>query len=515
MTGRAAMTPSTSTSTLAAGSRSTARLFQLLILTLALVPAFLFMQGCGGAAPSAAAAASTQPSGPSIAPTTANIQVWQTYQFSVSGPNAGASCTWATSDASILSSLGGGEFQGMQTGTAKVTVTCDGASANASVVIAAQQQSGPIQITSGGTYSGNWTSNDPATPAVTIRTDDPVVLQDSVISGKGTLIDISGVKNGANVTIENVTATGLDPQTAGTQRGSFVNATQFDSLIVRNCTMTGVSFGVKAYAASPSTLSIVNNSATDLEDRASDGQGGFEASRPSKGHFVILNGIAASAGAEIAWNKVVQTIGQSSTEDVINIYNSQGSAGSPIEVHDNYLEGASSPVYTTHYTGTALITDGTGTNGATPTAFVAFNDNQVVATAGTGLGIAAGHDISASGNRIVSCGMTANGNWYAWGASAIVIWNYYQSASFYNNTITTSAGGMMGPNTNGQPTVYDVWTNTADMADPGISVSGNDFTNPCVASSGVNLQAEQAERTYWTNKIAQAGEVIGDQHLNN
>jgi hypothetical protein len=29
----------------------------------------------------------------------------------------------------------------------------------------------------------------------------------------------------------------------------------------------------------------------------------------------------------------------------------------------------------------------------------------------------------------------------------------------------------------------------------------------------VNLQAEQAERTYWTTKTAAASELIGDQHL--
>ncbi len=229
----------------------------------------------------------------------------------------------------------------------------------------------------------------------------------------------------------------------------------------------------------------------NLEDRASDGQGGFEASRPSLGHFVLLDGVSATSGAEIAWNKIVQTVGQSSIEDVINLYNSQGSEVHPIVVHDNYMEGSSSPVINGHYTGTALITDGSGSNGASPTAFVQFNANQVVATAGTGVGIAAGHDITATGNRIVSCGVTASGTWYAWGANAIVIWNYYKSADFYNNTITGTDGGMVGPNANGLPAVFDVWANAPDMRDPGNSVVGNDFTDPCVASGGINLQAER------------------------
>jgi hypothetical protein len=341
-----------------------------------------------------------------------------------------------------------------------------------------------------------------------------VVIQDSVITSRGTLIELSGVKTGANVTIDNVTGTALDPEVSGAQRGAFLSATQVASLTVKNCSIIGASFGINLTASSPTTLEISNNYASNLEDRASDGQGGFLATRPSLGHFVILNGVSAPSGADISWNQVVQTIGQSSTEDVINIFNSQGSQGHPIAVHDNYMEGSSSPVVNGHYTGTALITDGPGTGDAQPTAFVLFQANQVVATAGTGVGIAAGHDVTATANRIVSCGMNNAGTWYAWGANGIVIWNYYGSTQFYNDTITGTVGGMVGPGTNNTPTAFDAWGNPPDMLDPGNSIAGNDFTNPCLTSSGVNLQAEDAERAFWTSKTSSANELIGDQHMN-
>ena len=373
--------------------------------------------------------------------------------------------------------------------------------------------SGPIVITQGGTYSGTWRSDDPKVAAVTIRTNEPVVVRDSHISSRGDLMVVSGVKAGANVTVENVTGTALDPGVSGQERGSFLKASNVASLVVKNNTMTGVLFGVKIWSSQPTKLEILNNLATDLEDRASDGNGGFLASRPSLGHFVILNGITAASGAEIAWNKVVQTMGQSSTEDVINIYESQGTAAHPIEVHDNYMEGNSSPVVTKHYTGAGLIADGPGTNGASPTAYVVFRDNQVVATPGNGIAIAAGHDITATNNRIVSCGMTADGTWYAFGAQAVAVWNYYETNPFYNNSVTGTTGGMVGPNSAGQPTAFDLWFNASDMQAPGDSVAGNDFTDPCLTSTGVNLQAEDDERTFWTQKIAAAGEAIGDQHL--
>ena len=102
----------------------------------------------------------------------------------------------------------------------------------------------------------------------------------------------------------------------------------------------------RAVTSTVSTIQILNNIAVNLEDRASDGQGGLLPIEPEAGHFIILNSIVAPAGAEIAWNQVMQTIGQSSTTDVINLYRSQGSAGHPIWVHDNYIEGDSSPVAT-------------------------------------------------------------------------------------------------------------------------------------------------------------------------
>jgi hypothetical protein len=485
-------------------------------LVFSVLSAILLIQGCGGSATQSAfqSSQSTSTATTTLSPSTASIQAWQEVQFSISGDGAGEQCTWQSSQPSVLQSLGDGQFQGTQTGSAQVTVNCGSSSATASVTVTAQQASGPIVITSGGTYSGNWSSTDPNTPAVTINTNDPVVIQDSVISSRGALISVSSASTSANVTVQNVTGTALDPQVSGAQRGIFLDAPQVSSLVVKNSSIIGASFGIKLGASTPSTLQITNNYASNLEDRASDGQGGFLASRPSLGHFILLNGVSAPAGAEIAWNQVVQTIGQSSTEDVINIYNSQGSLAHPISVHDNYMEGASSPVVNGHYTGTALITDGPGTNGSSPTAYVQFENNQVVATAGTGVGIAAGHDVSATGNRVVSCGITSSGTWYAWGANGVVIWNYYSSTQFYNNTITTTAGGMVGPNSNNVPTAYDLWVNPPDKSDAGVSAAGNEFTDPCLTSSGVNLQAEDAERSFWSSKIAAAGELIGDQHLN-
>jgi hypothetical protein len=462
--------------------------------------------------PAPVSAPTPSPAPLTLAPASATIQAWQTIQFTLSGADNPSACTWTTSSVSVLPSVGDAEFEGQQVGSANVSVACGAQTAQAAVAVVPQAASGPIKITSGGTYSGNWNSDDPTTAAVTISTDQPVTLEDSQITGRSTLIRVSGVTTGANVTIENVTGAALDPGVSGQQRGAFVSASKISSLVVRNCTMTGVSFGIITDPSTVSTLKILNNFAVNLEDRASDGQGGLLSTRPYLGHFAILNGIAAPQGAEIGWNQIVQTMGQSSVEDVINIYGSQGAAGAPIWVHDNYIEGNSSPSAPANYTGAGIIADGSS---HTVTAFATFENNEVVHTAGSGVAIANGHDVTASGNRIVSCGQDTSGAWFAVSyANATSIWDSYKSGPslFYNDTVTDSAGGLVRPNAEGNPMDADFWGSSLSMTYPGNASSGNDFTNPCLVNGKLNLAAEDAERAYWAQKIAAADELIGDQH---
>jgi len=502
-------------------SRLTAAYSPAPLLAPLLFAPLLLLGGCTASLASAAAVSGPTPiSSPalppnplSLTPASATIQAWQTLQFTLTGADNPTGCIWSTSSASVLSSLDGGQFQGQQVGSATVSVACGTLAAQAAVTVIPQVVSGPIVISSGGTYSGNWNSDDPATPAVTIATGDPVTIEDSFITSRGTLIHILGAAAGAHVTIENVTATALDPGVEGLQRGAFVSATNIVALVVRNCTVTGVSFGVYAAGSTVSTLQVLNNLAINLEDRSSDGQGGLLAARPDPGHFVILGRVVAPEGAEIGWNKVVQTMGQSSVEDVINIFRTQGAPGAPVWVHDNYIEGNSSPSAPNNYTGAGIIAD--GGSAAPVTAFALFENNDVVHTAGSGVVIANGHDVIATGNRIVSCGQDASGTWFAMTyANAASIWDGYNSgpALFFNNTVTATAGGLVRPNAEDNPMAADFWGSPLSMTYPGNSASGNDFTNPCLVNGTLNLAAEDAERAFWAAKVAAAGELIGDQH---
>ncbi len=223
----------------------------------------------------------------------------------------------------------------------------------------------------------------------------------------------------------------------------------------------------------------------------------------------MLHNMVLPNGAEIAWNELRQTVGQSSTEDVINIYHSQGTSVSRITVHDNYMEGYSSST-TPIYTGNGLITDGDSTN---VSAYVLFQANQMVHTAGGGVAIASGHDVTAIANRVVSCGTDSLGHWYSRaGTAAVALWNFYGAPQFYNNTITQTAGGLVSPDSNGLPVVSDLFINPADAQDSSNSVSGNLFTDPCLVNGQMQLSAENAERVLWTIKVGANNVLLGDQH---
>ena len=360
-------------------------------------------------------------------------------------------------------------------------------------------------ITTGGTYSGRWTSNDPNTPAVFINTDQPVTIQNSTITGRGNLIVVNG-NYGAHVTLQNVTGTALDPGVYGTQRGSFVRATKTASLQVTHCSMYGVSFGVQVLYSTMQTLTVSENLASELEDRASDGEGGLLTSRPSLGHFLMLNQVTAPLGGDIGWNQIIDTVGESSTEDVINIYKSQGSTARPIVVHDNYLEGYSSTTAES-YTGTGIIADGDGQ--VPDTANVLIENNEMVHAAGSGVEIATGNNVAVKANRVVSCGMDASGNWIAMPfVNAIVVWNYYGTAEFVNNTVQGTQGGMLRPSSTGAVEVADLWAATSQL-NATDTLGPNQFTDPCLVNGQVNLGAEDAERSFWQSKLAAARIVPG------
>jgi hypothetical protein len=217
-------------------------------------------------------------------------------------------------------------------------------------------------------------------------------------------------------------------------------------------------------------------------------------------------------GGEVAWNQMINSDGVASVEDIFSFYQSHGSSDKPVLVHDNYLEGAFATGLTTPYTGGGMQMDGASNDPATATGFLHIENNTVVHLAGFGIAIAAGHDISVIGNRIVSCGKDSSGNWIAMtGETALVMINYYQTDQYFNNYMANNSGGLVRPDTEGNPSVGDVY---ASGASPSLNnlIGANSFEEPCLAPSNPSLTAESLERSRWLNTVALSGEMLGDQH---
>jgi len=445
----------------------------------------------------------------SIFPASSIAHVGDNISFTAQGESAGdsAACSWSSSNDQMLAATGQGTFLANSPGNVTITAACAQQTATSTVVVLQSGYTAPITIKTGGRYSGRWESLDPTVPAVTIKTDEQVTIEDSVVTGPGNLIVAGGEKSGLHLVIQNVIGIGVDPRIPNKARGSFLTASTANSIDVNHCSMQGVSFGVSLRDSTPTYLNISNNIASDMDDRASDGNGGSLLYRPLLGHFVQVGRVKAISAATIAWNEVINTPGKASVEDIINIYNSSGeSAANPLQIHDNYLQGAFS-AGNSNYTGGGIITDGGSNDPQQADGFVDIYNNQVVQTANYGIGINSGHDIKVRNNRVVSCGKDKSGNWLAttW-SNGYALWNGYNTNQFYNNEIIANAGGLIRPNASGDPMRADIWT-------PALSIPlDNSVQNNQFLAGGISAPTqldEQNERIAWDAKLLQNGQTLG------
>jgi hypothetical protein len=332
----------------------------------------------------------------------------------------------------------------------------------------------PLVIMHGGIYSGTWSSENSAVPVVMIKTSEPVIIRNSILTGRGILVQ-SGVDH-TKLLISNCKGVGLKPNAGGLCAGRFLDDQSFDSLRVEHCEMdhtAGIylrnfSGDRKTSKTSGPTIEIVGNVAMDIDGRKTDAQGQYLNFNLRKNRktgvteagfmevqFLQLDGIHAVPGIEIAWNHVINHPQSSRVEDNISIYNSSGTAASPITLHDNCIRGAyncdpgansfsdQTFDYDNSYSGGGIMLgDGSAKRPADRPGYVLACDNVVIATGNYGIAIAAGHDISFQRNLIVSSGLLKSGKAVAAQNVGAYIWN--SSASNRKLPATFLANGGRG-----------------------------------------------------------------------
>ncbi|MDO7852495.1 Ig-like domain-containing protein [Hymenobacter convexus] len=357
---------------------------------------------------------------------------------------------------------------------------------------------GPITITQGGTYTGNYRSTDSSTPAVTIATSSPVTLQGCIIVGPGDLIQANGTPG--DITVLNSQAFGTTPTQDNRYRGRFIAATNAKNIRAENNYLehtTGFTiYQFSGDGSASQTVRILRNRVLDIDGRTRNG--GTQGA-----NFVGLNTVRNTANIEIAWNQVINEPNQSSVEDNINFYNSGGTSQSPALVHDNYVQGAYPyPATSGTFSGTGMTTDGDGVASANLTAsFVNAYNNQFISTCNAGMNIAAGHDISYYNNRIVTSAMLPDGTALpaVYAGTAVFNGNQAPSSIFYNNTIHDNTIGYRSP---GYSNPY------ADRHDESNGACSS-CTNTTHLPNPITVSVEQNELTLWQQKLTQNNVTLG------
>ena len=328
--------------------------------------------------------------------------------------------------------------------------------------------SGPITITQGGTYTGNWVGSGIG-PAVKIATSAPVTIQNSTIKNTGAAPLIDANYPGAQLTVHRSTLDG-----AAGSVGKAVYADNFKSVRVENCTIN-FTWGIRLDAIQAGgTIVVTKNRGRNMVRNASD---------PSH-FFQAANHAQQPAQIDVSWNEIINTFGQSGVEDVINMYGA-GYA----KIHDNYIQGAYPDTLGGGYSGSGIMLD----SGAHDNEVY---NNIVVDTVNAGIGIASGWNNAAHDNRLVFDGRNDAGNLFAAANIGGYVWNYDGSASWNNNHMTRNTVGWV--KANGERN--DLWFPHAPSSDYGTNSA---LPNP------ITRQTEQGEYQNWLAKLAANGVTVG------
>jgi hypothetical protein len=245
------------------------------------------------------------------------------------------------------------------------------------------------------------------------------------------------------------------------------------------------------------TVKILYNNALNIDGRWSDGNGGFQSGANANDlvQFAQFNACHNMAGVEIAWNQVVNLPGQSRVEDNISVFQSSGTAASPILIHDNYIDGAypADAAGDNSFTGGGImVSDGYTGSASTDSGHVRAYNNIVMDTTNYGIAVSSGLDDQVYNNVVISTGKLPTGQTPASQNVGIYVWNQSGDPNFQSPVVTGNTIGWVGPNGSRN----DEWTPDATATDTSLS-------------GAITAATEQSYYTAWAQSATVAGLTIG------
>ena len=281
---------------------------------------------------------------------------------------------------------------------------------------------GPITITTGGTYTGWYQSNNNAVPAVTISTTQPVTLSRVHIIAKGVGVWAYDTK-GTRLTIVDSVFEQIDPGAVVNHRA--VEVDQPASFVFEHNQLIdtdGVEIhGLTSLQVNP--LRVNYNLAINI--------GRYP--HPTDGNccvqFVQMDHVVSPDG-QVLWNHTRNLPGQSGVEDNISFYVSGGTdSAHRIDVGHNLIDGAySRDLSITNFTGGGInLGDGGGGSGIGGGGWNYAHDNVVVSTTNYGISVN-GPNNYATNNVLINDGAEQTSSF----GQAIVAWPEVSPAGLHS-----------------------------------------------------------------------------------
>lgn len=253
--------------------------------------------------------------------------------------------------------------------------------------------SGPITITSGGQLTGGcYESTNPATPAITIATTQPVWLDHVLVRHRGFGVFAQATTD-TNVAVTHSTFMATCPASVVDQLAIYL--LQPDSLVAeRNRFVDGHGVGINGDNLVTSLLRVNYNDYIDIGRW--DTPGFIGAFHSDKGNY--------PNGAEVGWNRIKNHRGRSIVEDCIGMTQTNGASGAPVDIHHNLIDGCYP------YSGDgAGFTGGAIDLGDLGGSWQSSHDNFIVRATNNGLMIPAGSNLHHYANRVVNSGIADDG----------------------------------------------------------------------------------------------------------
>lgn len=368
----------------------------------------------------------------------------------------------------------------------------------------------PIIITTGGTYTGNWESTVHGTPAVKIQTNQAVTFVNCNFRGPSKLLtnQASGI-TGNKVTVTDSRFYGTYPGGTGLHGDYAVYLLGFDYFHFEHNHIEqkgGILLQTWSGATATQPVRVRYNTAKNIDGRKTNGSGGYLTGGTNADQHILqflqFNDVLNCPNVDASWNHITNLPDQSKVEDNFNCYKSSGTAATPIDIHNNLIDGGypyPAAAGVAYSGGGILLGDGGGT-------YQRSRENNVVNTLNYGTAITGGEHMTLHANRCVGSSRHSVDSTVLSPAGNVGIYvrnAYGTTFPSSNHHLTDNVSGWMGtpPNT-GSYTRNNYWRS-------GTATLVTDTGNTALPAGEITRQQELDEVAVWQAKVAAAGHTIG------